>query len=398
MSPDNNPVRIGIVAGEVSGDMLGAGLMRAIKLRLPNVVFEGIGGPRMAAEGCESLFPMEKLSIIGLMEALGKFVQVLKIRRALVRHFIASPPDIFIGVDVPDFNLGLEQQLKAAGIPTVHYVSPTVWAWRGYRIRKIHKSVDRMLTLFPFEADYYRNHNVPVSFVGHPMAEQIEEEPDRNQYREQLNLPKDKTIVALLPGSRSSELHRHADVFVKTVAWLTQQNPDYVYAVPFVSRKLRKIFNRAINRNEAWDLPIVQLDGHSREVMAASDIVLLASGTATLEAALLKRLMVVTYKVSMLTYYLVKFFSHVRLYSLPNNLAGEELVPEYLQSDATPDKLGAAIIRLLSNPDEAQRTRAALNKMHRDLKQGANDKAADAIIGILESRRPSLDPVGRKTA
>lgn len=381
-------IRIGIVAGEVSGDTLGAALMRALKKRVPGITFIGIGGPQMLAEGCESLYPMDKLCVIGLVEALGKAVQILKLRRELIRYFISNPPDLFIGVDAPDFNLGLEEKLKQTGIPTVHYVSPTVWAWRGYRIRKIHKAVDHMLTLFPFEAAYYQEHDIPVTFVGHPLAELIEDDPDRDRYRKALRLPSDKILIAVLPGSRSSELQRHSDVFVKTMQWLVGRHNDYYFVAPFVNREMRDIFNRALTKNQATNLPLTQLDGHSRDAMAAADVVLLASGTAAMEAALLKRLAVVTYKVSFITYHLVKLFAHVELVAMPNNLVGRQLFPEFIQANATPEKLGAAIEGLLGDPDEAERITEALRKIYQELKQNADERAADSVLGVLRKRLP----------
>ncbi|MCR4331799.1 MAG: lipid-A-disaccharide synthase, partial [Sulfuricaulis sp.] len=290
-------IRIGIVAGEASGDLLGAGLIRALRERMPGVSFEGIGGAQMMALGCRSLFPMEQLSIIGL-EAVGKYPEINGLRNKLADHFLKNPPDLFIGIDVPDFNLVLEEKLKSSGILTMHYVSPTVWAWRRYRIHRIKRAVDHMLTLFPFEASFYRRHHVPVTFVGHPLADQIEEKYDVGALRRQLHLPSKGRVVALLPGSRLSELRRHADLFVKTAVWLHKRHPDMHFVAPFVSVETREVFERALYRHGAWFLPLNIVTHHSREAMAASDIVLLASGTATLEAALLKKPMVVTYKMS----------------------------------------------------------------------------------------------------
>ncbi|MFQ5754638.1 MAG: lipid-A-disaccharide synthase [Acidiferrobacterales bacterium] len=379
-------MRIGVVAGEVSGDLLGAGLMRALKKRIPGVRFEGVCGDHMEAEGCKGMFPMEWLSIIGLMEAFGKFPQIRWMRNDLIRHFLSDPPDLFIGIDVPDFNLGLEKRLKAAGIATVHYVSPTVWAWRGYRIHKIKKAVDHMLTLFPFEARYYEEHNLPVTYVGHPLADEIEEEVDRKKYRKLLELPVDKTIVALLPGSRKSELVRHADLFVRTAMWLNGRNSGLHFVAPFASRETREIFEQAIRRNDSEGLLITLLDDHSRDAMAAADIVLLASGTATLEAALLERVMVVTYKLSFLTYWLLRRFVRIKLYSLPNNLAGCEIVPELIQRDAVPEKLGKKAEYYLRNPEKSQSVVETLRGIHRQLRRNANEKAADAVLGVLRSQ------------
>jgi len=376
-------VRIGVVAGEVSGDLLGARLIKALRKRLPDVEFEGIGGPEMVALGCNSLFPMERLSVLGLTEVLGRYLELRRIRTRLRRHFLDNPPDLFIGIDSPGFNLGLEHALRRAGIHTVHYVSPQVWAWRSYRVRKIRKSVDRMLTLFPFEEKFYRSHGVPVEFVGHPLADEIPEHVDIRGVRDRLKLPREQIIVGMLPGSRVSELRAHADVFVRTALWLHRRHPHMHFVTPFVNRRTRQIFEDAIRNNAAWDLPLTRMHGHSRDAMAASDIVLAASGTATLEALLLKRLMVVTYRVSWLSYGLIKLFSHVRRYSMPNHLAGRTLVPELLQRDAVPEKLGAEIENQLANPGRGRTTLRAFEKIRRELRRGASDRAAEAVLVVL---------------
>ena len=381
-------IRIGIVAGEASGDLLGAGLMRALRERMPYLSFEGIGGPQMQAQGCRSLFPMEQLSIIGL-EAVNKYPEIHGIRNKLADRFLSNPPDIFIGIDVPDFNLVLEEKLKSAGILTMHYVSPTVWAWRGYRIRRIRRAVDRMLTLFPFEASYYRKHRVPVTFVGHPLADQIDEKYDAAAVRRRLHLPTVGTVVALLPGSRISELKRHADLFVKTALWLHRRHPDMHFVAPFVSAETRALFEHALYRHGAWFLPLAVVANHSRDAMAASDIVLLASGTATLEAALLKKPMVVTYKMPWLSYFLIRPFLHVDVYALPNILAGRRLVPELMQREAVPEKLGGAVEYYLSHRDKAKSVQTALAGIHRSLRRNANRRAAEAVIKLLKSKMRS---------
>lgn len=380
-------VRIGVVAGEVSGDLLGAGLIKALKARMPDIEFEGICGPEMSALGGRSLFPMERLAVMGLSEVLGRYRELVGIREQLAKHFLANPPDLFIGIDAPDFNLGLEKQLKRAGIPTVHYVSPQVWAWRSYRVRGIRRSVDHMLALFPFEAQYYRDHQVPVTYVGHPMADQIEDEPDAIGMRHALKLPLDQTVIALLPGSRQSEVKAHADLFVQTAQWLYQRRPDLHFVIPFVSRETRIMFEDAVKRHEAWELPLTKMFGHARAAMTASDVVVAASGTATLEAALLKRPLVVTYRLSSFSYYLIRLFSHVKLYSLPNNLAGHALVPELLQRNAVPHKLGAAVEQYLAEPARANSVRKAFAQIHHSLRRNASERAADAVLTLLRDRR-----------
>jgi len=377
------PIRIAIVAGEVSGDLLAAGLIRELKQRLPQVEFEGVAGPRMQRAGCADLYPMDALTLMGFDDALEKVPRILGIRRALIRRYAQNPPDLFIGVDAPDFNLRLEQRLHALGIPTVHYVSPTVWAWRRGRVRLIRRAVNLVMTLFPFEEKFYREHDVPVAFVGHPLADVIPEEYDQNAPRRELGLPLDRKVVALLPGSRSSELRRHADLFVETARELYRRHPELHFIAPFASEKTKAAFERAIERGGAGDLPITVQMYKSREAMAAADVVLCASGTATLEAALLGKPMVVTYRSSWFTYCLIWPMLNIRLVSLPNNLAGRELVPEYIQSDATPENLGGAVERLLTSPAEAEAMRRGLKAIHKALRQNANARAADAIMQLL---------------
>lgn len=389
MARNDSPIRIGIVAGEVSGDILAAGLMRALRQKMPQLQFEGIAGPQMQAEGCVSMYPLERLSLIGF-EALGRYPELIAMRRRLADHFRRHPPALFIGVDAPDFNLGLEQKLKAHGIPTIHYVSPTVWAWRGYRLRKIHRAVDHMLTLFPFEARYYRKRGIPVTFVGHPLADKLEPPVHTGRLRRQLGLPARHKIVALLPGSRSNELRRHADLFVRTAQWLSARHPDIRFVVPFASQETRALFEQALQRQKAVAQIFRLLDYRSRDAMAVADVVLLASGTAALEASLLGKPMVVTYRVSRFSYFLIRLLAHVRLYSLPNHLAGRQLVPEFIQRDAVPEKLGPAVERFLTNPAQAKSVINALARIRRALRRNADRRAAQAVLRVLRSttRRP----------
>jgi lipid-A-disaccharide synthase len=386
---EERPVRIGIIAGEASGDLLGARLMRALKDHLPEVHFEGIGGSEMQAEGCNSLFPMERLSVLGLTEILGRYFELRRLRKQLIAHFLASPPDIFIGVDSPGFNLGVEEQLRRAGIATVHYVSPQVWAWRTWRVQKIRRAVDRVLVLFPFEQGFYARHGVDATFVGHPLADEIQGDDNPLPHRDRLKLDLNRPTVALLPGSRVSELKALADVFVETSQWLHARHPEMQFIIPFVNRRTRVLFEEAIRRHRAWDLPITRFHGHSREVMAAADVVLLASGTATLEAMLVRRLMVVTYRVSRLSYWLMRAFSHISLYAMPNNLAGRHLVPELLQDEATAEMLGAAVERYLSRPLYAREVLKTFEILAVRLRGNASEQAARAVLEVLQ-KRPSL--------
>lgn len=385
MARRDAPIRIGIVAAEISGDMLAAGLMRALRRRLPNVAFEGIAGPCMLAQGCAGLYPMERMSFIGF-GALAHYRALAARRRQLLEHFRRHPPHLFIGVDAPDFNLWLEERLRAHGILTLHYVSPTVWAWRGWRIHRIQRAVDRMLTLFPFEARYYRDKRIPVTFVGHPLADRLGPVADRAAARRRLRLPARARVVTLLPGSRLSELRRHADLFVRTAQWLSARYPDLRYAVPFVSRETRACFERALRRQSADARIFRLLDDRSHEAMAAADVVLLASGTAALEAALLERPMVVTYRVSWFSYFLIRLFAHVRLYSLPNHLAGRQLVPELMQREATPERLGRAVARYLDDTAAAERVSRALGRLRARLARSADERAAQAALRLLRTR------------
>ena len=379
-------MRIGIIAGETSGDLLGARLMRALKRHLPEARFEGIGGPEMQAEGCNSLFSMERLSVLGLTEILGRYFELRRLRKQLIAHFLANPPDIFIGVDSPGFNLGVEEQLRRADITTVHYVSPQVWAWRTWRVQKIRRAVDRMLVLFPFEQGFYARHGVDATFVGHPLADEIHGDDDPLPHRDRLKLDLDRPTVALLPGSRVSELKALADIFVETSQWLSARHPEMQFIIPFVNRRTRVLFEEAIRRHQAWDLPITRFHGHSREVMAAADVVLLASGTATLEAMLVRRLMVVTYRVSRLSYWLMRAFSHISLYAMPNNLAGRHLVPELLQDEATPENLGAAVERYLGRPLYAREALQTFETLAARLRGNASEQAARAVLEELQKR------------
>jgi len=377
------PLRFGIVAGEASGDLLGAGLVTAIKQRYPDAVFEGIAGPQMIAAGANSLFPMDRLSVMGIVEVLGRYRELLGIRRQLATHFKQNPPDAFIGIDAPDFTLGLEKQLRSAGIKTVHYVSPSVWAWRQGRVKKIAKSTGLMLTLFPFEASFYQKYQVPVRFVGHPLADTIPLTVDKQAARQQLNLPPDHEILALLPGSRSNELHYLAQPFIETACWLQVHRPNLEFVVPLANDERRIQFEQAMAevRAQGRELPRLTLvDGQSREVMAAADVVLLASGTAALEAMLLKRPMVVAYKLAPLTYWLAKRLVKVENVSLPNLLANETLVPELIQHEATAENLGQKVLSYFENPGMMDDLNQRFTDIHQTLRQDASQQAADAIL------------------
>ncbi|EDN70280.1 Lipid-A-disaccharide synthase [Beggiatoa sp. PS] len=339
-------MHIGIIAGELSGDLLGAGLIRVLRTSYPDALIEGIGGPQMLAAGFHSHYPLETLSVMGLVEVLKHYPRLKKCRDNLRDHFLQHPPDVFIGIDAPDFNLGLEFALKTAGIPTIHYVSPSVWAWRQYRLPKIARACDLMLTLFPFEADYYIQHHIPVQFVGHPLADQIPLETDKQIARKHLGLPTEGLWLALLPGSRYNEVKQLGTVFLNTALWLLQQHPDLHFIVPLANPRLKKLFSQQLTEI-APDLPITLLEGQSHEAMAIADVVLMASGTATLEAMLLKRPMVVAYRLNQLTYWLAKRLVHVPYFSLPNLLAQEPLIPEFFASRSDAGKIGHGYFRMV---------------------------------------------------
>jgi len=385
MLHSDKPLCIALVAGEASGDTLGAGLIKALKLRFPQARFIGIGGPRMLAEGMQSQVPMERLSVMGLVEVLGRLRELLRIRRELVSYLKGECPDVFIGIDAPDFTLNVEQQLRDAGIATVHYVSPSVWAWREKRVLGIQKSTDLMLTLFPFEEDVYRRHGVSVRCVGHTLADQIPLQPDRQAARDVLGLPVNKRIVALLPGSRNGELRKLGLLFLHTAAWCLQREPELLFIMPCASVE-RRLQMDAILAESGLELPLTLFDGQAHEVLAASDAVLIASGTATLEAMLFKRPMVVAYRMAGLTFKILKRLVKVGFVSLPNLLAGREVAPEFLQDAATPEAMGAALLERLLPTQEREATQEVFIELHHSLRRDADHAAADAIADLLQSR------------
>jgi len=377
-------ITFGIVAGEASGDILGAGLIRSLRKRYPNARFAGIGGEEMMAEGLQSLVPMERLSVMGLVEVLGRIGELVRIRRRLLDFFLTTPPAVVIGIDSPDFTLAVERRCRKAGIPTVHYVSPSVWAWRKKRIFKIAKSVDLMLTLFPFETDIYHQHNIPVVFVGHPLADRIPMRPDTTQARADLGLELDKPVLAILPGSRGGEVERLGTLFLEAARWLQQRIPDLQLIIPCANREREKQI-RGITEALELSLPVTIVQGRSREVMAASDVVLLASGTATLEAMLLKKPMVVGYRLSDFSYKILSRMVQAPHVALPNLLARRELVPELLQDAATPEALGAAALSQLEDTSKREQLIDAFTELHLTLRQNADEQAAKAVAALLTS-------------
>ena len=379
--PGLHPLHVGIIAGEASGDNLGAALIHAIRKQEPDAVFEGVAGPRMQAAGCFSLYPMENLSVMGLVEVLKHLPKLLSMRRDLRRHFLETPPDIFIGIDAPDFNLSLERSLKRAGIRTLHYVSPSVWAWRQYRVRKIAASVDCMLTLFPFEERYYEQQQVPARFVGHPLADLITDAVDPLPARAHLGIDHQGPLVALLPGSRVGEVKRLAGDFLLAASWCHERRSDIRFVVPLANNACRSVFEAALAAVNSR-LPVTQLHGQALAAMAAANAVLMASGTATLECMLLKRPMVVAYRLSPLTYQLARLLVNTPYYSLPNLLADRPLVKEFIQDDVTPEALGGEILRLLNDPAHAQELTTVFAQLHDELRRDASRIAADAVFEI----------------
>jgi lipid-A-disaccharide synthase len=375
-------LRIAIIAGEASGDLLGAGLIRAVAARYPRARFEGIAGPRMTAAGCEILYPMERLSVIGLLETLRRYRELRDVRKRLIKRFIDDPPDLFVGVDAPDFNLSLELALHRAGIPTLHYASPQVWAWRRYRLPKIRRAVDMMLTLFPFEEAFFREHGVRARFVGHPLADRIPDDPGSGAARAELGLAADAEVVAILPGSRLSEVSLLADTMVRAACWLVQRRPAVRFVVPLVNDLVRERFEAAMAA--CADCPEMQLlAGDARGAMTAADAVLLASGTATLEALLLKRPMVITYRLSPLSWWVASMVVKVPFAGLPNLLAGGPVVPEFLQDAATPENLGGALLDFLEDPGRAERLKEEFRRIHAKLRNQADERAADAALEVM---------------
>ena len=372
----SRPIRVALVAGEASGDILGSGLMQAIKQRHPGAEFIGVGGARMEAEGLKSYFPMERLAVMGLVEVLGRLFELLGRRRQLARDLIAAQPDVFIGIDAPDFNLGLELKLRRAGIKTVHYVSPSVWAWRQKRVLKIREACDLMLTLFPFEAQFYDEHQVPVRFVGHPLADAIPQQADRAAAREALDLPQDEPVVALMPGSRGGEVARLGELFLDAAIRLRALRPGIRFLLPCATPERRVQLEQML---AGRDLPLTLLNGRSHEALAACDAVLIASGTATLEALLYKRPMVVAYRVAPLTYRILKRLVKSPYISLPNLLAERLLVPELIQDAATPEALAQAVAPLI---DGGQVQTEGFDVIHRALRGDASVSAADAVLKL----------------
>jgi len=394
---------IALVAGEASGDNLGAALIAAIRERVPEARFVGVPGPRMREAGCEALAASDELALMGLAEILRHLPRLIGLRRRLVRELLARRPAVFVGIDAPEFNLGLAKRLKAGGVPTVQYVSPQVWAWRQGRVRGIAESCDRILCLLPFEPAFYAEHGVTARFVGHPLADQFPLEADRAGARAALGLSMSDEVIALLPGSRMGEVSRLAAPFVGAAQWIASKRPGVKFVVPLTSASTRACFETALgeasaaprdtaardtaSRAATADLSLNILEGQSRLALAAADVVLTASGTATLETLLSQRPMVVAYKLAPLTAFLLRGLGlvKVRHFSQPNLLVGREIVPEFFQEAATPEALGAAVLHWLEQPQRLDELRDAFGRVHRDLRRGGAALAAEAVLELVES-------------
>jgi lipid-A-disaccharide synthase len=383
----SSATRIAMVAGEASGDQLGAHLIAALKAQRPQLTFSGIGGPRMEAEGFEASVPMDKLAVRGYAEALRHYREITRIRRRLGDALLGQRPGLYIGVDASEFNLPLERRLKDAGIPAVHYVSPSVWAWRRGRVKRVARAATHLLAMFPFEPALYARTGLPVTYVGHPLADVIPFDVDKPAAKAQLRLPARKLVVALLPGSRRSELEHMAEPFVLAAHRLRQEIPEIHFVCPLATRQTRDLFEATLHAHERTDLPLTLLFGHSHEALAAADLALVASGTATLEAALFKTPMVITYRQSPLSWAIQRQLLYLPYVGMPNILAGERLVPELLQGRATPAALAAALLDLLRDTAAQERQVRRFREFHEQLRQGNAAKAAEAVLGVLDAGR-----------
>jgi lipid-A-disaccharide synthase len=381
-------MRIALVAGEASGDLLGAGLIEQLRVRYPDAQFAGVGGDAMRAAGLDAWHDASELAVMGLAEVLRHLPRLLRLRSGLRRRVLAWKPDVFIGIDAPDFNLGLEQWLKQRGVRTVHYVSPSVWAWREKRAERIGRSADLVLCLFPMEPEIYARHGVDARFVGHPLADTMPLEPDRPAARAALGLDPIRPLLALLPGSRVGEIERVGPDFLAAAARVLAVVPDLQVVAPMASMQARSAFERVLKAHPdaaALSAALRTIIGHARTLMAASDVILLASGTATLEAMLAKRPMVVGYRIAPLTHAIVKGMGMLKVdrYALPNVLAGDTLVPELMQDDCTPEKLADAVLHWLRDPSAVAALQPRYRDLHVQLRRDASARAADAIVELV---------------
>ena len=377
------PLRVGLVAGESSGDLLGAGLITAVRDRIPDAVFEGVAGPEMLAAGCERWADADELAVMGVVEPLRHLPRLLRLRRSLIARWRAAPPDVFVGIDAPDFNLGVEAALKASGVRTMHYVSPSIWAWRAGRINKIRKAADRVICILPFEPAIYEEQGMDAVFVGHPKADALSPDIDVPAVRRELGLPAEGRVIAMLPGSRSSEVTRLAPIFAGAAAAIAAREQGVHFVTPVATPKLRPLIEESLRQCAVADR-FTLTDGRSIEAMSAADFVLLASGTAALESALLGKPTVAAYRVAALTAWITRVFRLVKVkqFTLPNLLTGEALIPEFIQGDADPARIAGAVIDLLDDPERCAAIKARFAKLRNELAMNSNERAADALISL----------------
>ena len=385
--PDASPVHVGMSAAEASGDLLAAHLIAALRARRPELRFSGIGGPRMQSQGLQSDVPMDRLGVRGYVEVLKQYREIVGIRRRLVERLLRERPAAFIGIDSSDFNLDIARHMKEAGIPAIQYVSPAIWAWRGWRKRRIVRSVSHLLAMFPFEPAMYEKEGLPVTYVGHPLADVIPMEPDKGKARTELKVPAGRRVIALLPGSHRSELEYMGDLFVQTARRLLQDLPDTHFIVPMASRATREMFEAALRRHQATELPLTIMFGHSHEALAAADLALVASGTATLETALFKTPLVITYKQSAVTWAIMRRMIYLDRIGLPNILAGADVAPEFVQDKATPGALAEALLALAHDAAACRRQVEKFHEIHALLRQDTAQKAADAVLAVMDAGR-----------
>ena len=383
----SRPLRVGLVAGEASGDTLGAGLIHALKRLVPDAEFFGIAGPKMQAAGCEVWEPSESLAVMGLFEILRDLPRLLRLRAQVRGRFLQLKPDVFVGIDSPEFNLRLARNLRAAGIPTVQYVSPQVWAWRQSRVQSIHEAVDLVLCLLPFEKRFYDEQHMPAEFVGHPLADAISLTVDRGQARAALHLPGDAQVVALLPGSRRGEVTRLTEDFAKTVRWLAAARPPLKFIAPMANAGVRDLFAAVLER-VAPGISVTLLDGQAQTALIAADVVLVASGTASLETALCKRPMVVVYRLGALTTWLVRRLNLVKskFFAQPNLLADRRVVGEYFQEEIVPESIGAELLMWLDDTPRREALEQEFSRIHADLRRDASARAAQAVLALANHR------------
>jgi lipid-A-disaccharide synthase len=390
MPGPGSALRVGLVAGEASGDTLGADLIQALRRSVPDAQFFGVAGPKMQAAGCESWEPAESLAVMGLFEVLRHLPRLLRLLARIRRMFLSARPDVFVGIDAPDTNLRLARSLRAAGIPTVQYVSPQVWAWRQGRARAMKQSVDLVLCLLPFEKRFYDEHGIAAEFVGHPLADAIPLSVDRAAARRSLGLALDSPVVALLPGSRRGEVARLASDFALTARWMAEQRPELKFVAPMASAATREIFSGALRR-DAPDLSVLLIDAQATTALIAADVVLVASGTASLEAALCKRPMVVVYRLAALTAWAVTRLNLVKIkfFAQPNLLADRRVVGEYFQEQIVPESIGAELLMWLDDGERRKALELEFSRIHADLRRDAGTRAAHAILELVSARAPS---------